>query len=135
MKVIFEMVIFIGGVVIFVKNNVNGFFFFVFVWFEGFEDVIGCWDFFGFYVYMIDGLCNQVVLDMCKMVFSVKVFCDNWVYIFLELVYRGILGNMILIDFVCDKGCGELFKSWFDNVSFVCEDYDIVGDILIFYGG
>jgi hypothetical protein len=134
-KAVLEMVTPHGGVATLAKDNVNGFLSSILAWLEGSEETSGKRDFVGFEVFGLDGLRNQYVPDTCKTALSAKIYCDYWVSLFEEPSYRGTLNNKTLTDSVCDKGCGESLKQWYDNVDTACQGYNISSQIPTLHGG
>ncbi|KAH8672181.1 LysM domain protein [Ilyonectria robusta] len=134
-KAIIEMVTPTGGIATLAQDNINGFVSSILAWLEGAEETSGRRHFPGFPVYTLHGLRNQILPDPCKTALTAKILCDYWVQSFTEPAYHGSLGNASLTDSICDEGCGESLRSWFDNVNAHCEGYTVAGDIPTLYGG
>ena len=47
----------------------------------------------------------------------------------------GSLGNQSFTDSVCDVGCGQRLKSWFNGVSVACDGYAISDALPMLRGG
>ncbi|GME48353.1 hypothetical protein CDV56_101071 [Neofusicoccum parvum] len=124
-KAMVEMVSPLGAVPTYARDNVNGFLSSILAWLQGADKVIGERDFPGFQLYTLNGLAEKKLPDTCKTALTQLVKCDGFVSSFREPKYHGTLNNVTFTDSICDAGCGESLKGWFDNVQSTCAGYNL----------
>ena len=107
------------------RDNQNGFLSSILAWVRPSGSIIGERDFPGFALYngtadTRDARALKEVTSGCGTALSQVIKCDPTVQSFRQLRYRGPLESKNLTDSVCDPGCGQSLKQWFDTVTDVC---------------
>jgi len=134
-KAIVEMVSPKNSVATFARDNVNGFLSSILAWVKGPNETTGERTFQGFPLYTPDDVSDLDLPTSCQAALTQIIKCDLWVSRFEEPRYRGSLGNKTLTDSVCDRGCGESLKIWYDSVKITCEGFQITGALPTIIGG
>ncbi|RSL89261.1 hypothetical protein CDV31_015909 [Fusarium ambrosium] len=134
-KAMIEMVSPRNNTPTYARDNVNGFLSSILAWLQGSEEVSGKRQFAGFLVHQPDDVAELDVSDVCRTALTQRILCDSEVDTFADRRYRGPLDSRNQTDSVCDAGCGESLRSWFDAVATACEGYTIGGAVPMLLGG
>ncbi|KAF4153480.1 hypothetical protein CNMCM6069_000690 [Aspergillus lentulus] len=100
--------------------NVNGFMSSILAWIREGNSIIGKRKFPGFQLYEPEWLVGLNLTETCKTALTQKIICHSYLEKFRSPVVGQYIENSTLANEVCDKGCGQSLKSWFDNVSTTC---------------
>lgn len=119
------------------KDNKNGFLSSLLAWIRGPATVIGSRNFPGFYVWEsdMDAEILEGLPDSCQSSLTQVVKCHPYVMRFWSQAYRSSLHNDTLTASICDPGCGDSLKSWFNSVSSNCAGYNVSSSAPTKYGG
>ncbi|KAK2742694.1 hypothetical protein FQN57_005149 [Myotisia sp. PD_48] len=113
-----EMVSPKGETPTYAKDNMNGFAASILAWVRGKGETIGKGDFRGFQLYKGNDLEN--VTQTCRNALNEKIGCHPYLVTFRTPSFHQSLSNNTLTDLVCDQGCGQSLKSWFEAASIAC---------------
>ncbi|KAK2846374.1 hypothetical protein FQN49_005788 [Arthroderma sp. PD_2] len=133
-KATLEMVTPYGTKPTYARDNKNGFLSSILAWVRDKNTtVIGERDFPGFQLY--DGKPPEGLTTTCMNAVAQRIICHPHLLQWQSPSYHGPPDLKELTDYVCDKGCGESLKSWFDTVSLACSGQNITGAIPTILGG
>ncbi|OBS26191.1 hypothetical protein FPOA_00132 [Fusarium poae] len=134
-KAFIEMVSPRNSTATFARDNVNGFLSSILAWLQGSKEVSGKRVFPGFQVYQADDVLEFEVSSACQTALTRRVLCDSQVDEFAERRYRGALESRNRTDSVCDAGCGESLRSWYEAVVTACKGYTLDEAVPMLLGG
>ncbi|KAF3492429.1 LysM domain-containing protein [Arthroderma uncinatum] len=133
-KATLEMVTPHGTKPTYARDNKNGFLSSILAWVRDKNTtVIGERDFPGFQLY--DGKPPEGLTPTCTNAVAQRIVCHPLLLEWQSPSYHGILESKEITDSVCDKGCGESLKSWYDTVSLACLGQRITGAPPTILGG
>ncbi|KAH7124727.1 pectate lyase superfamily protein-domain-containing protein [Dactylonectria macrodidyma] len=136
-KAILEMISPLGSTPTYAKDNMNGFLASILAWLQGADQTSGKRVFEGYQVWTDEEL-DELDLDLpdsCVSALTERIKCDKLTMDFMTAGMRGSLGEKNITDSVCDKGCGESLKTYFDVVSVACDGYRVEDAIPTLAGG
>ncbi|KAI9371139.1 pectin lyase-like protein [Aspergillus egyptiacus] len=99
-------------------DNVNGYMSSVLAWVRGKAETIGERNFPGFRLHKAENL--KGLTSTCTTALSQKILCHPYLYTMQTPGIGRFIENATLADEVCDLGCGQSLKGWYDNVASNC---------------
>ncbi|KAL5041367.1 hypothetical protein BDW71DRAFT_217894 [Aspergillus fruticulosus] len=130
-KGVIEMVSPKGESATLAADNVNGFMSSILAWVR--TGRIGSSKFPGFQLYQTEWLGN--LTQTCKTALTQKIHCYDYLLDFQAPMVGQYIDNSTIADLVCDEGCGDSLKRWYDEVSSNCGDQRIGAAIATLKGG
>lgn len=124
-----------GGTPTYAKDNVNGFLSSILAWLQGAKTVSGKRKFPGFLVHDPEDVEDFDISEACGTALTQRVLCDRIVNEFSEPGYHGSLSTRQETLSVCDAGCRESLRSWYNNVAKACDGHTIGGAVPMLLGG
>jgi hypothetical protein len=136
-KAIEELISPLGGTPTFASDNKNGFLSSILAWLQGSITIGGQRKFDGYRVWTaetLDGM-HLALPSTCISALTEIIRCDNYTKNFMSPGLYGSPGNQSVTDSVCDVGCGQSLKAWFDGVSLACNGHNISDALPMLRGG
>ncbi len=126
-----------GGIPSHARDNQRGFLSSIMAWLQGSGDTGGEREFEGYRVWTRENLesLNLALPDTCTTALTELIRCDDSTTTFQAPGMHSWLGAQNVTDSVCDAGCGEDLRSWFDSVSRAYNGYTISGAVPMLLGG
>lgn len=121
----------------YVKDTKNGYTSSLLGWFRESTEVIGERNFTGYYLYSSpnsDDLLDTVS-STCKTAMTRLIECADETYSFLQPAWPQAYANDTLADMVCDSSCELSIKTWYDDVTTYCNQFDTKQDVMNYRGG
>ncbi|RDW81628.1 LysM peptidoglycan-binding domain-containing protein [Aspergillus mulundensis] len=98
----------------------------ILAWVRGEDDTIGKRTFPGFQLYKTETLQSLHLTDTCVTALSEKILCVDYLYMLQTPGSGQYIEDTTLTDIICDAGCGDSLKRYYDNVAQNCGN-QIVG--------
>lgn len=117
------------------RDNVNGFLSSILTWLQGSKEVAGKRAFPGFLTHQPDDIIEFDVPENCQTALTQRVLCDWDVSDFTQPKYQGSLKSKSKTDLICNTGCGESLRSWFNTMELACQGYTLSAAILMLWAG
>ena len=138
-KAIEEMISPVDGTPTYARDNTNGFLASILAWLQGSNNVGGKRRFDGYQVWtpgMLEFLHLEMILPpTCISALTEVIRCDPLTKEFMIPKMRGSPGDKNKTDSVCDAGCGQDLKKYFDGVTIACAGYQISDALPAMRGG
>lgn len=125
-----------GETPLYAKDTKNGYTSSLLGWFREPTEVIGERNFTGYYLYSSpnsDDLLNKVS-STCKTAMTRLIECADETYSFLQPAWPQAYANDTLAD-ICDSRCELSIKTWYDDVTTYCSQFDTKEDVMNYRGG
>lgn len=126
-----------GETPLYAKDTKNGYTSSLLGWFREPTEVIGERNFTGYYLYSspdYDDLLDTVS-STCKTAMTRLIECADETYSFLQPAWPQAYGNDTLADLVCDSHCEISIKTWYDDVTTYCSEFNTKQDVMNYRGG
>ncbi|KAF4957216.1 hypothetical protein FGADI_3281 [Fusarium gaditjirri] len=92
-------------------------------------------EFSGFLIHQPDDIDDLGLPTVCQAALTKRVLCDWEVESFADLDYRKSSRARHRADSICDAGCGQSLRSWYDTVAAACDGQTIGGSLPMLLGG
>jgi hypothetical protein len=121
-KAVEEMITPVKELAALAKDNRNGFLSSILVWVRNSSDsTIGELDFAGFRIYSPGSLYIEDLSATCQTALTQTIKCHSKLRAWQQPATRRSLGNVTLTDEVCDAGCGNSLRSYYEAVTAACQ--------------
>lgn len=134
-KGMIEMVSPLNTLPTYARENINGFLSSILAWLQGAKNTSGRRKFNGFQLYTPANLRNQFLSEPCRAALTASIICEDHAEMLTDPSYHGSLESRNLTDAVCDAGCGESIKTYYNAVESNCQRFNVSNQVPTLLGG